>query len=64
MSISNRVARLRQQSLQAVPSISAERARLMTDFYRSSTVARSIPHAARTGISRFNGTQNNHDLDR
>jgi pyruvate formate-lyase/glycerol dehydratase family glycyl radical enzyme len=34
MSISERVSRLRKQSLDAVPSISTERAELMTEFYR------------------------------
>ncbi|MFH1085108.1 MAG: pyruvate formate lyase family protein, partial [Chloroflexota bacterium] len=34
MPISARVARLREQSLAAVPSISAERAELVTQFYR------------------------------
>ncbi len=34
MSLSERVARLRQQSLDAVATLSGERARLMTEFYR------------------------------
>jgi formate C-acetyltransferase len=34
MSMSQRVAQLRQQSLDAVPTISTERAELMTEFYR------------------------------
>jgi trans-4-hydroxy-L-proline dehydratase len=34
MSMTERVARLRTQSLEAVPSISTERAELMTDFYK------------------------------
>ena len=34
MSMTERVARLRQQSLEAVPSISSERAELLTEFYR------------------------------
>ena len=34
MSMSARVARLRQQSLDAVPTISAERAELLTEFYK------------------------------
>jgi len=34
MSMTERVARLRQQSLDAVPSISSERAELLTGFYR------------------------------
>ena len=34
MTMSARVTQLRQQSLDAVPSISSERAELMTAFYR------------------------------
>jgi trans-4-hydroxy-L-proline dehydratase len=34
MTMSERVARLRQQSLEAAPSISSERAELLTEFYR------------------------------
>jgi len=34
MSMSARVARLRQQSLEAVPTISTERAELLTEFYK------------------------------
>jgi pyruvate-formate lyase len=34
MSMSERVARLRQQSLDAIPTVSPERAELMTEFYR------------------------------
>jgi pyruvate formate-lyase/glycerol dehydratase family glycyl radical enzyme len=34
MAMNERVARLRQQSLEAVPSISSERAELLTEFYR------------------------------
>jgi formate C-acetyltransferase len=34
MTMSRRVAQLRQQSLEAVPAISTERAELMTEFYR------------------------------
>ena len=34
MAMSERVARLRQASLEAVPTISAERAELITEFYR------------------------------
>jgi pyruvate formate-lyase/glycerol dehydratase family glycyl radical enzyme len=37
MTMSERVARLRQQSLDAVPSISSERAELLTEFYRQNT---------------------------
>ncbi|MBN1955325.1 MAG: glycyl radical protein [Anaerolineae bacterium] len=41
--MTERVARLRQQSLDAVPSISAERARLMTEFYQQSQGLCSAP---------------------
>ena len=34
MSMTERVAQLRQQSLEAVPAISSERAELLTEFYR------------------------------
>ncbi len=34
MSMSGRVARLRQQSLEAIPTISTERAELITEFYK------------------------------
>ena len=34
MTMSERVARLRQQSLEARPTISTERAELMTEFYQ------------------------------
>jgi pyruvate formate-lyase/glycerol dehydratase family glycyl radical enzyme len=37
MAMSERVARLRQQSLDAVPSISSERAELLTEFYQQNT---------------------------
>ncbi len=43
MPISNRVARLRQQSLAAAPAISAERAELMTEFYRQDLGPVSAP---------------------
>ncbi|MEJ2040554.1 MAG: pyruvate formate lyase family protein, partial [Desulfosarcinaceae bacterium] len=36
-----RIERLRQQSLEAVPSLSEERARLITEFYRSAEAAQS-----------------------
>ena len=41
--ISPRVALLRQQSLDAVPSISTERAELMTDAYAQITALQSVP---------------------
>jgi formate C-acetyltransferase len=41
--MTERVARLRQQSLDAVPTISAERAELMTEFYRQNTELMSAP---------------------
>ncbi len=43
MSMSERVCRLRQQSLSAIPTISTERAELMTDFYREQTGLMSAP---------------------
>ncbi len=43
MPITPRVAQLRQQSLQAVPTLSSERARLMTGFYRDYTDLVSNP---------------------
>lgn len=43
MPMSERVALLRQQSLDAVPSISTERAELMTEFYRQSDGLLSAP---------------------
>jgi formate C-acetyltransferase len=43
MPVSERVARLRQQSLDATPSISSERAELLTDFYRDNLGLMSAP---------------------
>ncbi len=43
MSMSERVCRLRQQSLSAIPTISTERAELMTAFYRDHTGLMSAP---------------------
>jgi pyruvate formate-lyase/glycerol dehydratase family glycyl radical enzyme len=43
MSTSERVARLRKQSLDAIPSISTERAELMTEFYRQDSGPVSAP---------------------
>jgi formate C-acetyltransferase len=43
MSISERVCRLREQSISAVPTISTERAELMTGFYREHTELMSAP---------------------
>jgi pyruvate formate-lyase/glycerol dehydratase family glycyl radical enzyme len=43
MSMSERVCRLRQQSLSAIPIISTERAELMTDFYCEHTELISAP---------------------
>ena len=40
---SDRVARLRQQSLDAVPTISTERAELMTEFYQQNLGLVSVP---------------------
>jgi formate C-acetyltransferase len=41
--MTNRVKKLREQSLAAIPSISGDRARLITDFYRSPEAGRSSP---------------------
>ncbi len=43
MSMSERVCRLRQQSLAAIPTISTERAELMTEFYQQHTELMSAP---------------------
>jgi pyruvate formate-lyase/glycerol dehydratase family glycyl radical enzyme len=43
MAMTERVARLRRQSLEAVPYISTERAELMTEFYRQHTGLMSAP---------------------
>ncbi len=43
MPISERVTRLRQQSLDAIPSISSERAEILTHFYQNLTGLHSIP---------------------
>jgi len=43
MPVSERVARLRQQSLDAVPTISTERAELMTEFYQQGMGLMSAP---------------------
>ncbi|HTP02946.1 MAG TPA: trans-4-hydroxy-L-proline dehydratase [Anaerolineales bacterium] len=43
MSMTERVCRLRQESLAAVPTISTERAELMTEFYRRHTELTSAP---------------------
>jgi len=43
MAITNRVTRLRQQSLDAVPTLSSERAELMTEFYKTRTGLMSAP---------------------
>ncbi len=43
MAMSERVARLRQQSLEAVPTLSTERAELLTEFYRQHTELLSAP---------------------
>ncbi|MEJ5197408.1 MAG: trans-4-hydroxy-L-proline dehydratase [Anaerolineae bacterium] len=41
--MSPRVARLRRQSLEAIPTLSAERARLMTEFYQQDLGLISVP---------------------
>src|SRR5512147_2054991 len=43
MTMSERVCRLREQSLSAAPTISTERAELMTQFYREHTELMSAP---------------------
>jgi formate C-acetyltransferase len=43
MGMSERVARLRQQSLDAIPTLSPERAELMTRFYQENTARLSAP---------------------
>ena len=43
MSISERVLRLREQSLKTKPVLSSERAELMTEFYRRDAVPVSAP---------------------
>jgi len=41
--MNSRVSKLRQESLDAVPSISVERAQLLTQFYRNETGVTSYP---------------------
>lgn len=43
MAMTERVARLRQRSLDAVPSISSQRAQLMTEFYQGQSALISTP---------------------
>ena len=44
--MNERIRRLRQNSLDAVPTLSLERALLLTDFYRNGTTERvSVPVA-------------------
>jgi pyruvate formate-lyase/glycerol dehydratase family glycyl radical enzyme len=43
MSMSERVARLRQQSLEAKPTLSSERAKLLTEFYQQDVGLVSVP---------------------
>jgi formate C-acetyltransferase len=43
MPITDRVTQLRRQSLEAVPTLSCERARLMTEFYKTTTELTSTP---------------------
>ena len=43
MAVTDRVARLRRQSLEAAPTLSSERAELMTEFYRHNTGTMSVP---------------------
>ncbi len=48
MALSDRVTRLREQSLNAVATLSPERARLVTEFYRA--VDHSLPAPAQRGL--------------
>ncbi len=50
MTMSERVAQLRQQSLDAVPSISTERAKLLTEFYRQNE-GRMVSAPARRALA-------------
>ncbi len=43
MAMTERVTRLRRQSLEAVPTLSTERAELLTEFYRQHTELTSMP---------------------
>ncbi|GAG16405.1 unnamed protein product, partial [marine sediment metagenome] len=43
MAMTDRVARLRQQSLDANATLSAERAKLVTQFYQSDRLLASVP---------------------
>jgi trans-4-hydroxy-L-proline dehydratase len=43
MAVTERVSRLRRQSIEAIPALSAERAELMTDFYMQEQAADSEP---------------------
>ena len=51
MSMSDRVAQLRKQSVEAVPTISAERAELMTEFYRQNSGPGLMSAAVRRALS-------------
>ncbi|UCE62028.1 MAG: hypothetical protein JSU63_09945, partial [Phycisphaerales bacterium] len=41
--MNDRVSRLRQRSIDALPSVSCERARLMTGFYQENNGKYSVP---------------------
>ena len=43
MPMSERVAQLREQSLEAIPSVSSERAELLTEFYQENVRLMSTP---------------------
>ena len=50
MMMTERVARLRQQSLTAVPAVSTERAELMTDFYKQRSELTFCTHYPRGSL--------------
>ena len=54
--MNERIQRLRQQSLEAVPTVSSERAALLTDFYRSGKADRvSVPVARALALCHLAG---------
>ena len=56
--MNERVKKLREQSLKAIPSITAERAKLITEFYKSPEAGRmSYADAARPGLQAHPGEQ-------
>ena len=57
MTINERVNRLRSASLRAVPTLSPERGRLMTEFYRQNSGPMSAAMRRARSFAYFNGTQ-------